>query len=74
MKPPDYANNAPPSRFNFTVSQLLQVLVLVVTGLMAWGNLKSEVRAGLAVISSRLDAQERRIDTLERHDDRRRGR
>jgi hypothetical protein len=41
---------------------------------MAWGNLKSEVRAGLAVISSRLDAQERRIDTLERHDDRRRGR
>jgi hypothetical protein len=51
----------------FTISQVLQFLGLVVAGLLAWGNLKGDMREMRAEVAGRLNDHEHRIVTLEHH-------
>lgn len=52
----------------FTLSQVIQVLALVVAGLLAWGNLKGDIREGFAQVGGRLNELEHRTESLERAD------
>lgn len=64
-------NGLPSSRLSFTLSQLIQFIGLVLAGAMMWGNLKGDIRVGFANVANDLKDQDRRISTLERHDERR---
>lgn len=60
-------NGASTGQVRFTFSQLIQFLALVAAGMLAWGNLKGDVRELSAVIGGRLDDHEHRITSLEHH-------
>lgn len=53
------------STIRFTVSQLLQLLVLLIAGLLAWGNLRGEVLALRVETTLRIQGLERRLEKLE---------
>lgn len=53
------------SSLRFNATQLAQFMGLVIAGLLAWGNLKADIREGFARLEGRVTEAEHRIDALE---------
>jgi hypothetical protein len=62
------AMNTRSEAMSFSTSQWLQFIALIAAGLLAWGNLKGDIREGFAQVRGRMDVLERRVLTLERED------
>jgi len=57
-------------RVRFTLSQLIQVIIIIATGLAAWYSLKTDVKVLTLQVTTKLDDHENRIGRLE-HEQRR---
>lgn len=58
------------SRFRFTLSQVMQVVIMLVSLLLAWGNLKGDMREGFGINNERLRSIEERVSRIEARADR----